>query len=488
MFPKYHHNMRNHFAAFFAKYCVPVIFGFAAFSAQAEKAEPKLVQTSPVIPGSSIQAYKYQFANGLKLIVLPDKRNPVATIHFILDAGSNRETKGTTGLAHFFEHMMFRKTEGTPEGNYDKVLNSVGGSGNAGTNDSFVTFYSTFPGPAIESMMKLESARFKNLDIADPHFSIEKGAVISERKLRVENDPMSRSSEFLRAVTERGTPMEWMTIGSKQDVENMSIEAAKTFYKNFYTPDNTLMIVGGPFEPKNVANLVQKYFADWKGNVKFQHPKLPADYFTRDLGKKFVCSAPIFTKKYRIVYPSESSNMKTIIYSLIFQSLLDDHVNGTFERRLVKEKLSTDFNFYKVYWQNQSNPIQATFSLSKDQKFEPVLHFWQKGVEEVLKKPITEKIRRQILKQLAVSNAETSEKMTGLVNTILDNTFFLNDFNASGKAEKIVKTATTENFRQWVKENLSLNKSFITGIVTPGEAPSCQDLYADFQKNMANKK
>ena len=382
---------------------------------------------------------------------------------------------------------MFRKTIGTPEGNYDKVLNSIGGSGNAGTNDSFVTFYSSFPGPALETMLKLESARFQNLDITDPYYSIEKGAVTSERKLRVENDPLSRSNELIRAITERDTPMEWMTIGAKKDVENMSIEAAKTFYKNFYTPDNTLMVIGGPFEPKNVANLVQKHFGNWKGKLSVQHAKLPNDYFTRDLGKRFVCSAPVFTKKYRIIYPSNTTNIKTIVYSLIFQSLLDDNVNGTFERRLIKAKLATDFNFYKVYWQNQNNPLMANVSLSKDQTIDPILKFWEKGIEEVLNKPINEKIKRQILKQLAVSNAETAERMTGLVNTILDNTFFLNDFNSSGQAEKIVKTISTENFRHWVKENLASNKFYITGVVTPNEAPSCTDFYAEFIKNKETK-
>ncbi|APJ03461.1 M16 family metallopeptidase [Silvanigrella aquatica] len=477
-------KLAHRLASCFIKFGLPSVISIATCSSYAVQTEPKLVQTAPIIPGSTIHAHKYQFSNGLKLIIVPDKRNPVATIHFILDAGSNREYKGTTGLAHFFEHMMFRKTEGVPEGNFDRVLNSFGGSGNAGTNDSFVTFYTTFPGPALESMLKLESARFQHLDITDPYYSIEKGAVISERKLRIENDPLSRSGEILKAITERDTTMEWLPIGTKEDVENMSVEAAKTFYKNFYTPDNTLMVIGGPFEPKNVANLVQKYFGSWEGKLKIQHSKLPSDYFTRDLGKNFICSAPIFTKKYKIVYPSDNSNMKTIIYSIIFQSLLDDNINGTFERRLVKENLATDFSFYKIYWQNQSNPIVANFSLSKSQKFETVQAFWLKGVEEVFKKPITDKIRRQILKQLAVSNAETAEKMTGLVNTILDNTFFLNDFNASGQAEKIVKSVTTENFRQWLKESLNGNKFYVTGIVPPGEAPSCSDLYSDFQKNM----
>ncbi len=482
------YKLYKQYFSFFKKFCFSTMIIITSLSKYASAAEdPKLNQTAIIIPGSNIQAYKYHLSNGLKLIVVPDKRNPISTIHFILDAGSNRESKGTTGLAHFFEHMMFRKTIGTPEGNYDKVLNSVGGSGNAGTNDSFVTFYSSFPGPALETMLKLESARFQNLDITEPYYSIEKGAVISERKLRVENDPMSRSNELIRAITERDTPMEWMTIGAKKDVENMSIDAAKIFYKNFYTPDNTLMIVGGPFDPKNVATLVQKYFGDWKGKLNIQHNKLPADYFTRDLGKRFICSAPVFTKKYRIVYPSNTSNIKSIVYSLIFQSLLDDNINGTFERRLLKAKLTTDFNFYKIYLQNQNNPLIVNISLTKDQKLDPVLKFWEKGIEEVLNKPISDKIRRQILKQLAVSNAETAEKMTGLVNTILDNTFFLNDFNSAGQAEKIVKSITNESFRQWVKENLGLNKFYITGVVTPDEAPNCNDFYAEYQKNKETK-
>lgn len=444
---------------------------------------PKLNQTTYIIPGAKTQAFQYQLPNGLRLIVVPDNRNPIATVHFMLDAGSNRETTGTTGLAHFFEHMMFRKTLGAPEGNYDRVLNSVGGSGNAGTNDSFVTYFTTFPSPALETMLKLESERFKHLDLTEPYFSIEKGAVISERKLRVENDPLARSQEFLRAITERETSMEWLTIGTKKDVQDMKIEAAKKFYESFYTPDNTLLVIGGPFEHKTVANLVNKYFGDWKGQLKTQHTKLPTDYFTRDLNKKFICSAPIMTKRFRFVYPSSHSDLKSIVYSIIFQSLLDDHANGTFERRLVKENLATDFNFYKTYWQNQSYPVVATFSLSKNQSFEAVQKFWEKGVDEVFQKPLTTKIKKQILKQLAVNNAETAERMTALTNTILDNTFFLKNFNAVGAAEKIAEAATTESLRQWIKENLGKHNYYITGIVPQEEAISCQDFFNEFKKS-----
>ncbi len=422
-------------------------------------------ENAKVVLGSSSTASKFTLKNGLKLIVVPDNRNPVATIHIMLNAGSDREKPGTTGLAHFFEHMMFRKTKDAPEGNFDRILNSVGGTGNAGTSDAFVTFYSTFPAPAIETMLKLESDRFTHLEIADPYYSSEKGAVISERKLRVENDPLQKSQEILRAITERGTPLEWMTIGSKADVENMTLESANQFYKNFYTPDNTLIILGGPFNPGKAYELVEKYFGSWQGKLKDIKLPYPINYFKRDLGKSFICSAPVFTKVYKITYPSAQSTLESLTYVTIFQAMLDDNVEGTLNRRLVKEKLATNFNFYSVYWQDKNNPFIANFTLNKEQDFEKTKSFWLENVYNVLNKPVTNKIKNQVLKQLAVSDAENAERMTSLVNSVIDNEFFLHDFYAAGKMEQIVKNINSQKFKSWVKKNLNNNNFYVTGVV-----------------------
>lgn len=367
-------------------------FLFCLFSSCAF-AKAKFLGESQIVPASPIKAYEYQLENGLKLIVVPDQRNSIATAHFILNAGSNREHFGTTGLAHFFEHMMFRKTKESLEGNYDRVLNSIGGTGNASTSDSFVTFYSNFPAPALETMLKLESDRFQNLDLVNPYFTTEKGAVISERKLRVENDPMQRSQEVIRSITERNTGMEWMTIGSKADVENMTLESAQKFYKDFYTPDNTLLVIGGPFQKEDVVRSVERYFSRWQGKLALNSSiPLPADYFTRDLNKKFVCSASTLTQQYQMVYPSAVNTLKDTVYALLFQAMLDDSPDGMFEYRLIKKNLATRFFFYKTYWQDQTNPIVAHFQLSKDQKFEEVQKFWLSAVQQVSKKSISEKI------------------------------------------------------------------------------------------------
>ncbi|MES2615461.1 MAG: pitrilysin family protein [Bdellovibrionota bacterium] len=448
------------------------IFSFI-FSLQAF-AIPNM-ETAKIVPGSSLEAYKYTLKNGLHLIVVPDTRNPVASLHFMLDAGSNREKLGTTGLAHFFEHNMFRKTVGAPEGNYDRVLNSVGGSGNAGTGDAFVTFYSKFPAPAIETMLKLEADRFMHLDITDPYFSTEKGAVISERKLRVENDPMQRSQEVLRSITERGTPMQWMTIGSKSDVENMSLNAAKQFYKEFYTPDNTLIVLGGPFKPQQAFELVEKYFSSWRSGRTPKQEPYPANYYVRDLGKSFICSAPVFTKRYQIVYPSAQSDLTTLVYTSLFEAMLNDNIEGTFSRRLVKAKLATEFNFYQVYWQDQTHPYIANFYLGREQDFEKVKAFWLKNVATVLNTPVTNKIKNQVLKQMAVSNADATERMTSLVNVAIDNDFFLRDFHAAGKAEDILKNLNEKKFKEWMKKNLNEKNFYMTGIVPTGATTPCSE-------------
>jgi zinc protease len=360
--------------------------------------------------------------------------------------------------------MMFRKTNGYPEGNYDKIINSIGGSGNAGTSESFVTFYSKFPSPALETMLELESQRFLNLEITEPYFSIEKGAVISERRLRVENNPIALSEEKLRARVEKGTQLEWMTIGSKDDVMNMSLSTAKQFYENFYTPDNTLIVIGGPFKPLEVASLVDKYFGSWDRKHAPAHKPYPDDYETRNLGKNFVDVALVQTQQLQIVYPSKQNNLQSYVNSLLFQSMLDDSDEGTFSLRLVKKNIATEFSFYQSYWQNQSFPFLAQFSLSKEQNFQKARAFWLDNVTRVLMTPLSDKIKKQVLKQITVNNAEISEKMTSLVSSILDNFYFLHEFHAAHKIESLIQETTETQFKTWIKQNLNESSFYTTEI------------------------
>lgn len=452
--------------------------GAAATGAQRPLTLPpgvKLVRVGSAIPGTP-ELYKFLLPNGLRLMVLPDSRNPLGTLRVKLDGGSNREVKGKTGLAHFFEHMMFRKTLATEEGHYDRTLSGFGGNGNAGTSTDYVVYESSFPGPALEKMLETEAQRFQQLDLKDPYFTTEKGAVISERKLRYENDPSQRANEILHALTESGTSYEWLTIGAKLDVQNMSIEAAQEFYKNYYTPDNAIMTIGGPFKVEEVVAKVVRYFGDWKGKVQQKPVVFPADYLTRNLGKSFVCSEAVTESRMTVVFPSSDASYKASILAWAFSQMLDDHEGGTMQRRLAKKKIATGFAFYKRGGQKINPSMMGVFKLGREQRLDVAEKFWWDSVQEVLKKPFDARMKKLLVKQILVDEAEQAQRMTSLVQNYEWYEYFYGDAFVPAQTASIINALSEADFRAWIRTNITKEKSYKTGIVpTGGWAKPCSE-------------
>lgn len=470
--------------------CVALVCGGASL-AQAEVKASKLVLPSGVkfvgqgsaYPGSPT-AYKFLLANGLRVLVLPDDRNPVAMFRLILDAGSNREQKGATGLAHFFEHMMFRKAKATEEGHYDRTLAGVGGNGNAGTSTDYVVYYASFPGPALDKMLEVEKQRFVDLELKDPYFSTEKGAVISERFMRLENNPEQRGSEIIRSVVEAGTPYEWMVIGAKDDVKNMSLATAQKFYEEFYTPTNAILSVGGPFDASTAIAKINKEFGGWSGKSKPVPSLYSADYFSRNEGKKFVCSELVAENKYQLNYPSKNTTYNDNMMAQVFTQLLDSHPEGVFSRRLLKAKLASQFYFYKNNSMKQNQPLVVYLALNKDQKIDNTIAFWNDAVKWVLTRPIDAKFKQRLIKQTDVSQADLAQKMSSLLEEYEWNEFLFGNYLSAKNDREFIARLNTASFGKWVRENLVNVKPYLTGVVSkdPSVKPCAEFKLADAQK------
>jgi zinc protease len=427
--------------------------------------------------------YKFKLANGMKVLILPDSRNPLATLRVKLDAGSNREKLGTTGLAHFFEHMMFRKTQVSPEGHYDRILAGVGGRGNAATSTDYVVYEASFPGPALDKMLELESQRFKFLDLQDPYYTTEKGAVISERRLRYENDPLQRGMEIIRRAAYKATPYEWLTIGTKRDVEQMSIEEARSFYRDFYTPDNAQLFLGGPFNVETALKKINDAFSDWNGKVKNQ-PQRFADKANGEIaGKKFVCSENVFEEQHSIVFPSKDNSFRSALLTQLLLQILNDSPDGTMQRRMTKQKLATAFTVYKTSWQKSSQPYVAWFKLNRQQSFAAASDYFYQELRTALSRPITPELKKILLKQQEVEEAEVAQKMTSLVEFYEWNEFFYGDFKISAQTKKIIESLNSKDFQAWGRDAFAQNKAFQMGVTAPGKATPC----AEFEKTAALK-
>jgi zinc protease len=233
--------------------------GSTAFAAQAASRAPSGVIASQV-PGADAIVSK-TLSNGLKIIVWPDHDIPSANYYTFYKVGSRNEHAGITGLAHFFEHMMFNGTTTRKPGEFDRTMEGAGGSNNASTSSDLTVYTDWFPSTAMETIFDLEGDRMAHLSFDPKVIETERGVVYSERRSSVDNDNFGSLMEQMQAAAFTAHPYQIPTIGWPSDIEHWKIDDLKQFFKTYYAPNNAVLVIAGDVEPAQVFALADKYLA-----------------------------------------------------------------------------------------------------------------------------------------------------------------------------------------------------------------------------------
>ena len=201
----------------------------------------------------------FNLPNGLEIIVWPDHDIPNVVMYNFVRAGGRNEYPGITGIAHFFEHMMFNGTKKREQGEFDEEMEAAGGANNAYTSNDVTVYMDWFPRSALEKILELESDRLKNLAIDPDVVETERTTVYSERRLRVDNDNDGRLYEQLRATAYVAHPYQNPVIGWPSDIENWTQRDLEDFFKTYYAPNNLTMIFAGDVTPEEIYLLADQY-------------------------------------------------------------------------------------------------------------------------------------------------------------------------------------------------------------------------------------
>ena len=214
----------------------------------------------------SLKVHRSRLANGLTVLVLEDHSSPTFAYHTWFKVGSMDEEKGLTGLAHLFEHMMFKATKNHPEGQYDRILDSAGAEKqNAFTNRDYTGYVQALPKDKLELIMQMESDRMVNLIVEKTPLDKEREVVKNELRFRLENSPDGTMYERLYSLAfGEGHPYHWPVIGSMQDLENAKPEQCLDFYRNHYAPNNATIVVVGDVDHGQVVSLAERYYGHMK--------------------------------------------------------------------------------------------------------------------------------------------------------------------------------------------------------------------------------
>lgn len=227
----------------------------------------------------NIQFVEYDLPNGLKVLLHEDHSTPIVAVSVMYHVGSKNEKPKRSGFAHFFEHLLFEGSENIKRGEFDDYINNAGGMNNANTWYDRTYYYEVLPSNQLALGMWLESERMLHAKVEQIGIETQRQVVKEERRQRTDNQPYGRLLEETLKRLYKVHPYKSSVIGSMEDLDAAQEMDYKTFYKDFYRPDNAILSIAGDIDIEQTKQLVELYFKDiprGKGEIQRKFPQEPA--------------------------------------------------------------------------------------------------------------------------------------------------------------------------------------------------------------------
>jgi zinc protease len=226
--------------------------------------------TGPKPDGQSAVS-RFVLDNGLEIVVIPDHRAPIVTHMLWYKVGSADEAPGKSGIAHFFEHLMFKGTTNHAPGEFSRRVAEIGGQENAFTSYDYTAYFQQVTPEALQTMMAYEADRMRNLVLTEAVIAPERDVILEERGSRVENEPGGLLGEEVNATLYQNHPYGVPVIGWMHEIEALNRTDAIAFYERYYAPNNAVLVVAGDVSAERVRTLAEQTY----GKVA-RGPALPA--------------------------------------------------------------------------------------------------------------------------------------------------------------------------------------------------------------------
>ena len=205
---------------------------------------------------------EHRLKNGLRLILGEDHSSPIISFQVWYNVGSRNERPGITGISHLFEHMMFKGSKNVEPEEHGRIIQQNGGTDNAFTAKDMTAYFENLPSSQLELAVRLEADRMAHLRLTADTLASERQVVKEERRMRVDNSLVGKLSEALYSTAFISHPYRWPVIGWMSDIDSISLEDCKAFYRSHYAPNNATVILLGDIDFQETISIVEKHFGN----------------------------------------------------------------------------------------------------------------------------------------------------------------------------------------------------------------------------------
>ena len=297
--------------------------------------------------------------NGMKVLVLENRRAPVVVTQVWYKVGGSYERDGITGISHVLEHMMFKGTEDIPAGKFSEIIAAHGGKENAFTSKDYTAYFQRISNDHLDLCLRLEADRMTNLLLDEDEFLKEIEVVKEERRLRTDDKPTALTYERFNATAFVNNPYRKPIIGWMEDLETMTIEDLREWYQTWYAPNNATLVVVGDVRTKDVFSLARKYFGSLKpAEVPLLKPRREVEqHGIKRVAVKAPARVPFVVMGYKVPVLSTAASADAVndVYALeVLAGLLDGGNSSRFARNLVRgsqiaTSVSAGYSLYSLH-------------------------------------------------------------------------------------------------------------------------------------------
>ena len=304
----------------------------------AQPAPQSLATDAPAGAQSTNQAQQFQLANGMTLIVKPDRRAPTVAHMVWLRVGSMDEVDGTSGVAHVVEHMMFKGSAQLKPGEFSRRVAALGGRENAFTGRDYTGYYQQIPSDKLADVMALESDRFAHNQWPDDEFKRELEVVKEERRLRTDDAPRAQLYEALNAVSFVASPYRRPIVGWMSDLDAMTPQDVRDFYQRWYVPANAAVVIAGDVDVAQVRRLAERYYGSIKARpVPVRKPRLePVQSGIRRLDFKAPAEQSYIALAFKVPQLEQQDKSEDALALTVLSAVLDGYAGARLERALTQ--------------------------------------------------------------------------------------------------------------------------------------------------------
>lgn len=407
-----------------------------------------------------VEFEEYDLNNGMHVILHQDTSAPVVVTSVMYHVGAKDEQPGRTGMAHFFEHLLFEGTENIAKGEWFKIVSSNGGRNNANTSDDRTYYYEIFPSNKLELGLWMESERLLHPIIKQGGVDTQNEVVKEEKRLRVDNQPYSRFLEYVKLNMFKKHPYKGTTIGKMADLDAATLEEFLAFNKKFYVPNNATLVVAGDIDFAIAKKMIEDYFGPIpKGaDVIKDFPKeepiteaMSAKGYDPNIQIPAIMAAyrtPSMKTKDSRVLDMISTYLSTGRSSVLYKKLVDDKKMALQAGAINLSQ--EDYGTYILYGLPQG-----------DNKLEDIIKEVDEEIVKIQTELISERNFQKLQNQFENNFVNSNSSVEGIANSLARYNVLYGDTNLINSEIEIFRSITREDIKAVANKYLNPNQRLI---------------------------